>query len=106
MRRTVAVVIGLAMYWLCLWLFGFARFSWLPHAVADRWVVAAGFAAAGSGVVYAALSSWTERDGDEGGEPARARPEAAAPAWVRQKAKARRNARINQAGRDQHISGT
>jgi hypothetical protein len=30
----------------CLWLFRFASWSWMPHTTSDRWAVAAGFARA------------------------------------------------------------
>ena len=49
MRWVVAVTVTVAVFGVCLWLFRFASWSWMPHATSDRWAVAAAFATVTAG---------------------------------------------------------
>lgn len=93
-RWAAAAGITLAAFVVLLWLFRYATFSWLPHAEADRWVVAAGFATVGAGAVGAGAGWWAGREDPQSGEPY---------AQVHQHARASGHARITQIGGDQHI---
>jgi hypothetical protein len=61
-RWLVAIASTLSVFGLCLWLFRFVSFSWMPHAAADRWVVAAAFATVAAGAVGAATGWWAQRE--------------------------------------------
>lgn len=99
LRWVIASLTAVGLFCLCLWLFQFAWFSWLPRDDADRWVVAGAFATVVATVVGAALGSWAEHSG---------RPEAPETGTLtvsktRQTVGwAGRNARITQVGRDLH----
>jgi len=93
-RWVIASLVAIGLFWLCLWLFHFAWFSWLPRGDADRWVVAAAFATVTATVVGAAMAYWAGR-GDRADTP-----ETRMGWTVRQKARASRNSRITQVGRD------
>lgn len=95
-RWTVALVAGLVAFLVLLWLSRLASFSWLPHAESDRWVVDAGFAAVGAGVVATAAGWWAGREQETTPEPG---------ARVEQHARASGHARITQVGGDLHNGG-
>lgn len=61
-RWLVAITSTLATFGVCLWVFRFISFSWMPHAVADRWVVAAAFATVAATAVGAATAWWANRE--------------------------------------------
>ena len=61
-RWLVAVTVTVAVFGVCLWLFRFAAWSWMPHATSDRWVVAAAFATVTAGAVGAAGTWWASRE--------------------------------------------
>jgi hypothetical protein len=61
-RWLVAVTVTVAVFGVCLWLFRFASWSWMPHATSDRWVVAAAFATVTAGAVGAAGAWWASRE--------------------------------------------
>ena len=61
-RWLVAVAVPVAVFGVCLWLFRFASWSWMPHAASDRWVVAAAFATVTAGAVGAAGTWWARRE--------------------------------------------
>jgi hypothetical protein len=50
------------VFGVCLWLFRFASWWWMPHATSDRWAVAAAFAAVTAGAVGAAGTWWASRE--------------------------------------------
>jgi hypothetical protein len=52
------VTATVAVFGVCLWLFRFASWSWMPHATSDRWAVAAAFASVTAGAVGAAGVWW------------------------------------------------
>ena len=62
MRWLVAVTATVAVFGVCLWLFRFASWSWMPHATTDRWAVAAAFATVTAGAVGAAGTWWASRE--------------------------------------------
>lgn len=62
LRWLAAVATTLIMFVVCLWIFRFASFSWLPHAEADRWVVDAGFATVVATSVGAGVSWWAGKE--------------------------------------------
>ncbi|MBV9449122.1 MAG: hypothetical protein JO345_24815 [Streptosporangiaceae bacterium] len=62
LRWLVAVTATVAVLGACLWLFRFASWSWMPHATADRWVVAAAFASVTAGATLAAGAWWAGRE--------------------------------------------
>jgi len=62
MRWLVAVAATVAVFGVCLWLFRFASWSWMPHAASDRWAVAAAFATVTAGAVGAAGTWWASRE--------------------------------------------
>jgi len=62
MRWLVAVAATVAVFGLCLWLFRFASWSWMPHATSDRWAVAAAFASVTAGAVGAVGTWWASRE--------------------------------------------
>ncbi|HEV3291364.1 MAG TPA: hypothetical protein VG123_20475 [Streptosporangiaceae bacterium] len=62
MRWLVAVTVTVAVFGVCLWLFRFASWSWMPHATSDRWAVAAAFATVTAGAVGAAGTWWASRE--------------------------------------------
>jgi hypothetical protein len=102
MRWLVAVTAAVAVFGVCLWLFRFASWSWMPHATPDRWVVAAAFATVTAGAVGAAGAWWASRE-----TPPAAGPAAAKQGWwITQRARASRHSRITQVGGDQHTTGT
>ena len=61
-RWLAAICSTVIVFGLCLWLFRFVSFSWMPHAEADRWVVATAFATVAAGAAGAATGSWAGRD--------------------------------------------
>jgi hypothetical protein len=61
-RWLVAVTVTVAGFGVCLWLFRFASWSWMPHAPSDRWAVAAAFATVTAGAVGAAGTWWASRE--------------------------------------------
>ena len=61
-RWLIAVASTVGAFGICLWLFRFVSFSWMPHAEADRWVVATAFAAVAAGAVGAATGWWAGRE--------------------------------------------
>lgn len=62
MRWLVAVTVTMAVFVVCLWLFRFASWSWMPHATPDHWVVAAAFVTVTAGAVGAAGTWWASRE--------------------------------------------
>ena len=66
-RWFAAAIVSIVTFMAFLWLFHMASFAWLPHNEADRWVVAAGFATAGSAGVTACACWWAGRE--DGLEP-------------------------------------
>lgn len=93
MRWLVALIATVGVFVLCLWLFRFASWSWLPHATSDRWAVAAAFATVAAGVVGAAGASWASQGTISPGR------------WINQRARAGKNSRITQVGGDQKTIG-
>ena len=79
MRWLVAVAATVAVFGVCLWLFRFASWSWMPDKTADRWVVAAAFATVTAGAVGAAGTWWASRDIPRRAGPAEAGGAAAGP---------------------------
>jgi hypothetical protein len=61
-RWLIAVASTVGAFGICLWSFRFVSFSWMPHAEADRWVVATAFAAVAAGAVGAATGWWAGRE--------------------------------------------
>ena len=61
-RWLIAVASTVGAFGICLWLFRFVSFSWMPHAEADRWVVATAFAAVAADAVGAATGWWAGRE--------------------------------------------
>ena len=68
-RWLVAIVSTLATFGVCLWLFRFISFSWMPHTTTDRWAVAAAFATVAATAVGAATSWWANREGESSEGP-------------------------------------
>ena len=102
MRWLVAVTVTVAVFGVCLWLFRFASWSWMPHDTANRWLVATAFASVTAGAVGAAGYWWAGRE-----TPPRAGPAAAEQgSRVDQRARAFGHGKITQVGRDQHTTGT
>ena len=95
-RWVIASLVAISLFWLCLWLFHFAWFSWLPRDDADRWVVAAAFATVTATVAGVAMAYWA------GSDDRAETPETRTGWTVRQKANASRNSRITQVGHDLH----
>jgi hypothetical protein len=62
MRWLVAVTATVTVFGVCLWLFRFASWSWMPHAASDRWAVAAAFATVTAGAAGAAGTWWASRE--------------------------------------------
>ena len=102
MRWLVVVAATVAVFGVCLWLFRFASWSWMPHATADRWAVAAAFATVTAGAVGAAGTSWASRESPQLAGPAAAEQGRR----IHQRAWAFGRGKINQAGGDQHTTGT
>ena len=101
MRWLVAVIATVAVFGVCLWLFRFASWSWMPHATSDRWAVAAAFAS-----VTAARSARPAPGGQAGELPPLAGPAAAEQgSRIEQRARASGHSQITQVGRDQHTAG-
>jgi hypothetical protein len=96
-RLLAAAVAAVVVFGLCLWLFRFARFSWLPRAEADRWAVGAAFATVVASAVLAGVAWWA---GHENQPPAAS--DAQPGRWVSQRARASGRSRVTQVGRDQH----
>ena len=61
-RWLAAICSTVVVFGFCLWLFRFVSFSWMPHAEADRWVVATAFATVAAGAVGAATGWWAGRE--------------------------------------------
>ena len=61
-RWLAVVAVTVAVFGVCLWLFRFASWSWLPQAAPDQWVVAAAFATVTAGAVGAAGTWWASRE--------------------------------------------
>ena len=101
MRWLVAVTATVAVFGVCLWLFRFASWSWLPHAEADRWAVAAAFASVTAGAVGVAGAWWASRETSPMAGPA-----AKQGSRVDQRARASGHSKITQVGGDQHTTGT
>ena len=101
MRWLVVVTATVAVFGACLWLFRFVSWSWMPHAMSDRWVVAAAFASVAAGAVGAAGAWWASRE-----TPPVAGPAAGQGSRIEQRARASGYGRITQVGRDQHSTGT
>ena len=101
-RWLVVVTATVAVFGVCLWLFRFALWSWMPHATSDRWAVAAALAAVTAGAVGAAGAWWASRE-----TPSLAGPASADQgSRIDQRARASGHSQITQVGRDQHTSGT
>jgi hypothetical protein len=101
MRWLVAVTAAVVVFGVCLWLFRFVSWSWMPHATSDRWLVATAFASVTAGAVFAA-PWWAGRE-----TPPLAGPAAAEQgSRVDQRARASGHGKITQVGRDQHTTGT
>ena len=62
MRWLVVVTATVAVFGVCLWLFRFASWSWMPHATSDRWAVAAAFASVTAGAVGTAGARWASQE--------------------------------------------
>ena len=62
MRWQVVLAATVAVFGVCLWLFWFASWSWIPHATSDRWVAATGFATVIAGAVGAVGALWISRE--------------------------------------------
>ncbi|MGH3205028.1 MAG: hypothetical protein ACRDP5_23710 [Streptosporangiaceae bacterium] len=62
MRWLAAVTVTVVVFGVCLWLFRFASWSWMPHATTDRWAVAAAFATVTAGAVGAVGTWWASRE--------------------------------------------
>lgn len=58
MRWMLAMAATATAFGVCLWLFRFVSWSWMPHATSDRWAVAAAFASVTAGAVGAAGAWW------------------------------------------------
>ena len=99
MRWLVTVTATVAVFGVCLWLFRFASWSWMPDKTADRWVVAAAFATVTAG---AAGAWWASRETSPPVGPAAAKQGS----QIHQQARASGHSRITQVGRDQHTTGT
>ena len=100
MRWLVAVTATVAVFGVCLWLFRFASWSWMPHATSDRWAVAAAFATVTAGAVGAAGAWWASR---ETHMQVRAAEQGRR---INQRARASGHSMITQVGGDQHTTGT
>lgn len=57
-RWLVTVSTSVVVFGVCLWLFRFVSFSWMPHAESDRWVVATAFATVAATAVGWPLTRW------------------------------------------------
>ena len=101
MRWVVAVTVTVAVFGVCLWLFRFASWSWMPHATSDRWAVAAAFATVTAGAAGAAGAWWASREISQLAGSA-----AAEGSRIDQRARASGHGEITQVGRDQHTTGT
>jgi hypothetical protein len=102
MRWLVAVTVTVAAFGVCLWLFRFASWSWIPHATSDRWAVATAFASFSAGAVGAAGYWWAGRESSPPAGPAAADRGRR----VDQRARASGHGRITQVGGDQHTTET
>jgi hypothetical protein len=102
MRWLLAVTAPVAVFGVCLWLFRFASWSWMPHATSDRWLVATTFASVTAGAVGAAGYWWAGRE-----TPPLADSAAAGQgSRIDQRAWASGHGKVTQVGRDQHTTGT
>jgi hypothetical protein len=118
-RRAVRAAASVLVFCVCLWLFRFAHFGWLPRSEADRWVVAVGLGTVAAAAVLELFKDWangtdggdgTDHDGgaDSPGQPqpqsqpARRATDARV-MKVKQRAKASGHGRITQIGGDQHV---
>ena len=101
MRWLVAVAVAVAVFVVCLWLFRFASWSWMPHATADRWVVATAFASVTAGAAGAAGAWWASREIPQQAGPAVAQQGSR----ISMRARASRHSQITQVAGDQHITG-
>ena len=97
LRWIVTGAATVAAFLLCLWLGRAASFGWLPRADADRWALAAAFAAVCAGVVGAAVGWWAGRP-----EPP---PAVRSERRVTQRARATGRARTLQVGGDRTAPG-
>jgi hypothetical protein len=61
-RRAIVAVASIAAFVLGLWVDQQLTWSWLPHAEADRWVVAAAFATITATVTLTLAGAWAERE--------------------------------------------
>jgi hypothetical protein len=68
-RWLAAICSTVIVFGFCLWLFRFVSFSWMPHAEADRWVVATAFATVAAGAVGAATGWWAGRERERPDSP-------------------------------------
>jgi hypothetical protein len=68
-RWLTAICSTVIAFGLCLWLFRFVSFSWMPHAESDRWAVAAAFATVTAGAVGAATGWWAGRERERPDHP-------------------------------------
>ena len=102
MRWLVAVTAAVAVFGVCLWLFRFASWSWMPHATSDRWLVATAFASVTASAVGAAVYWWAGRETSPLAGPTAAEQGS----QVDQRARASGHGKITQVGRDQHTTGT
>jgi hypothetical protein len=102
MRWLVVVTATAAVFGVCLWLFRFASWSWMPRATSDRWTVAAAFASVTGGAVLAAGAWWASRETSPLTGPAAAEQGTR----VDQRARASGHGKITQIGGDQHTTGT
>ena len=97
MRWLVAVIATMAVFGLCLWLFRFASWSWIPHATSDRWAVAAAFAWSPP------VRSVRPAPGGQARGPTIAQRTGRR---INQSARASCHSMITQVGGDQHTTGT
>ena len=61
-RRAIVAVASIAAFVLGLWVDQQLTWSWLPHAEADRWVVAAAFATITATVTLTLAGAWAEKE--------------------------------------------
>jgi hypothetical protein len=92
-RWAVTAITSAVVFVLCLWLARAVNFEWMPHAEADRWVVATAFAAVISGAAGGGEWWWTGRDKNEA---------AASQRRVSQRLRASGRAKANQVGGNQN----
>lgn len=98
-RWLVAIAATVMTCIAALWVVRVVPFPGLPHADADRWVVAGVIATIAATAVLAATSWWAQRDRTGGSDAGQQK------ASVRQQARASGRGSITQIGGDQHITG-